>query len=153
MISVALSISSLVIRPRFFFNRTPSVPRGIYQLKRLSSWQKGMMVLFRLPARLDAFAKETKWLRPGGLLIKQVGALPGDWVCVDEGLFVNGEYLGEVRERTQEGNLLPRVEGCFFVPAGSFLPVGEGLSFDGRYFGLVGMGDVLGEGVLVVGWS
>ncbi|HQH26153.1 MAG TPA: S26 family signal peptidase [Oligoflexia bacterium] len=143
------SVISRVWGPFLYLNTTPSVPEGVYYVTRVLVWQKGTVVLFRLPEELDGFARGSSWLKPGGVLIKRVGALPGDEVCVADEIFINDVSAGEVSKTDRDGRELPRISGCFGIPEGYFLPIGDGSprSFDGRYFGAVKMADAVGEGV------
>ena len=148
------ALASLFFRakePIFYFNTTPSIPKGLYYVEKARALTRGEVVLFRLPAALDDFASSTAWLKPGGMLIKRVGAVAGDEVCVDREVFINGKRVGEVAATDGEGHELRRPSRCFYVPVGHFLPLGDsGRSFDGRYFGVVDVKTVIGIGSLVV---
>ena len=117
---------SEITGPLIYYNSTPSMPLGLYFVRRpVTALKKGMVVLFRLPDGLNSFAAGTSWLKPGEVLIKYVGALPGDLVCVGEELSIDGEAFGRISSDDGAGVALPRQRGCFVVPEGYFLPVGK----------------------------
>lgn len=136
----------------FVFNATPSMPEGIYYLRQVTKWQKDMAVIFRLPHHLDEFASHTSWLKPNGWLIKRVGALEGDRVCIENGVLrINDERIGKAHKTDREGLPLPQLSMCQQVPPGYFFPLGIGeQSFDGRYIGMIRQTDVRGEGILIL---
>lgn len=131
-------------------NLTPSVPMGLYVADHhVGTLTRGQIVAF-LPHNAAArYGVAQGWIKPGGSYIKRVGALAGDLVCVDAelsvttmeaGLVGTTKRIGPVAWVDRSGRPLPHaLQGCHRVPAGSFLPVGDGLpnSFDGRYFGFV----------------
>jgi conjugative transfer signal peptidase TraF len=131
-------------------NLTPSVPVGLYVADHhIGEVKRGQLVSF-LPHNVAArYGFQRGWIKPGGTYIKRVGAIAGDMVCVDKNLTVatnaSGrlgtlERIGPVAEVDRNGRPLPHeLEGCHRVPAGYFLPVGDGLpnSYDGRYYGFV----------------
>jgi signal peptidase I len=136
-------------------NLTPSVPTGLYLADHhVGTLTRGQIVAF-LPHNAAArYGVERGWIKPGGSYIKRVAALAGDLVCVDAALTVTTveegsagtvKRIGPVARVDRSGRPLPHeLQGCHRVPAGSFLPVGDGLpnSFDGRYFGFVSVSAV-----------
>jgi signal peptidase I len=131
-------------------NLTPSIPMGLYVADHhVRTLTRGQIVAF-LPHNAAArYGVQQGWIKPGGTYIKRVAALAGDLVCVgaeltvttmQEGSVGTTKRIGPVALVDRSGRTLPHeLRGCQRVPAGSFLPVGDGLpnSFDGRYFGFV----------------
>ena len=131
-------------------NLTPSVPVGLYVANHhTGAITRGLIVSFGPQNSAARYGFERGWIKPGGTYIKRVGAIAGDMVCVDNALTVATnvagklgalERIGPVAEVDRNGRPLPHeLEGCHRVPAGYFLPVGDGLpnSYDGRYYGFV----------------
>jgi conjugative transfer signal peptidase TraF len=136
--------------PPLLINETPSEPRGIYRLvpHAPGDYQRGMYVIFPVPAELRAVVYGRGWLREGIPLLKELLGMPGDRVCISrEALRINERYIGPVFERDSHGMVLPQHPGCFVIPEGHFLPASQHLanSFDGRYFGAIPMRDLTGE--------
>ncbi len=96
----------------------------------------------------SALVAERRWLPAGVSLLKRVGAVAGDMVCVDAVLQIRGELVGPILAEDAQGRPLPLARrGCFTIAPGFFFPVSRStpLSFDGRYFGAVPVRDVIAE--------
>lgn len=123
-----------------FYNDSPSAPRGFY-LKQLfpGPVSKGQYVIIPVPEVVQAYVYGRGWSQPGTPLLKKVGAMPGDTVSIrEEGLYINGEYIGPVLTEDRQGQPLPRLRDTFIIPEGFFFPISSyERSFDGRYFGMV----------------
>lgn len=133
-------------------NTTASEPRGIYRVARRPAYTRGMLVVLPVPASVASLVIDRGWLARGVPLIKGVGAVAGDHVCVtDEVVTVNGDIVGPVYTRDSDGRPLPVVRGCERVPAGEFWPLSAYAlkSFDGRYMGAQPVSSILGEAVPV----
>jgi conjugative transfer signal peptidase TraF len=131
-------------------NLTPSVPVGLYIANHyIGAIKRGQIVSFGPHNAAALYGFQRGWIKPGGTYIKRVGAIVGDLVCVDNELTITTnesgklgtlKRIGLVAEVDRNGRPLPHeLEGCHRVPAGYFLPVGDGLpnSYDGRYYGFV----------------
>ena len=144
---VAQCFASL-LRPQLILNYTASMPIGIYKIVPVRTWRHGMVVVMN-PSRPDRkLLSERGWLMKQGLLIKPVGALPGDEVCINnETVTVNGIERGSVFAKDTQGRPLPVLRGCFAIASGHLFPLSthSAHSFDGRYFGSMAMAQVLGE--------
>lgn len=123
-----------------YLNVTSSAPKGLYLIAETTVLSRGQFVIIPLPAEAADFVRTRKW-HPAEQtpLLKRVGALPGDEVRIqEEGLFINGSYIGPVATADSEGLPLPRLRGTFVIQPGQFLPLSPyDKSFDGRYFGPV----------------
>lgn len=122
-----------------YYNDSPSEPKGFYLIQKNQPLTIGSYVILAVPEPVQELVYGRGWLRPGALLLKQVGALPGDRVTItDEGIYLNDRYFGPVYATDQRGLPVPQQRGSFIVPEGYFLPLTSyQRSFDGRYFGLV----------------
>jgi conjugative transfer signal peptidase TraF len=151
----ALGIASVVLTWRFWgpdivVNPTRSEPMGFYRIVShdAQDYRRGMAVVFPVPESFRALVYGRQWLRQGVPFLKTIAALPGDQVCVDDKHFeVNGSPVGPVYSVDRIGAALPRIRGCFVVPAGYFFPAStySPRSFDGRYMGAQPLAEVLGE--------
>jgi conjugative transfer signal peptidase TraF len=151
----ALCIASVVLTWRYWgpdiiVNPTRSEPMGFYRilLHEVRDYRRGMAVVFPVPAAYRALVYGHEWLRQGVPLLKTIAALAGDHVCVDEAHFeVNGRPLGPVYSADSTGTALPKIRGCFVVPAAYFFPAStySPRSFDGRYIGAQPLAVVVGE--------
>ncbi|HQU17108.1 MAG TPA: S26 family signal peptidase [Gammaproteobacteria bacterium] len=134
--------------PDLTFNYTESEPIGFYLLRPLRHPKRGMIVELAVPARVRYLVYGRRWLQYGWPMLKGIGALPGDRYCVtDHAVFINGKRRGPISTVDTQGLPLPKLRGCFTVPAGQFLPFSDHSpkSFDGRYFGTVGLSQVRDE--------
>ena len=128
---------------RLVYNGTDSEPHGWYLTKPVRQpLARGDLVLFPVPAYVARLVVERRWLPPHVPLLKQVGAVAGDRVCVDTVLRIRGEVVGPVLSQDTAGRPLPVARsGCFTVSPGFVFPVSTSLgnSFDARYFGEVSL--------------
>ena len=127
MLSLALagvllgSVRALCASPHYLINLSPSEPMGIYRVRRTPSspYARGAIVVLPVPAALRRLVAERGYLAPGAPLIKGIGALPGDTVCIDDSAAsVNGRVVGPVARWDSKGRGLPSLRGCQIVPAG-----------------------------------
>lgn len=131
--------SSLVL-----FNRTPSLPTGVY-LYCGNHPRRGDVVAFALPPSAWPYAHlrgEPTDVR----LLKHVLAAGGDFVSTLDGeLRVNGVPVGSIASVDSAGRPLPRWPAARLL-SGDELLVGSthARSFDSRYFGPIHVSDVLG---------
>jgi conjugative transfer signal peptidase TraF len=133
-------------------NTTASEPYGLYRIRPRLEYGRGTLVLFPVPASVASLVSERGWLARGLPLLKGVGAIPGDRVCVsDNSVSVNGERVGPVFGRDSAGRPLPVIRGCETVAAGRFWPLSRytAKSFDGRYMGAQPLAAIVGEAVPV----
>jgi conjugative transfer signal peptidase TraF len=132
----------------FWLNLTESEPVGLYRLGQFDRPIKaGDMVIMAIPGQFEPYVYGRNWLPVGWLLLKHVGAVPGDTVCFrDSSFLINGVPIGPVYRVDSEGLPLPRLEGCRQVPDGHFFPIATGVktSFDGRYMGPVSISVIQG---------
>lgn len=141
--------------PRLVYNPSVSVPVGWYLVDpwpegaraKPSALQVGSIVLVRLPANASALAAQRSYLPLNVPLLKRVGALPPQQVCVfGEVLHVDGLPVATVLAADRLGRPLPRWQPCRRLATGEvlLLSVTHPASFDSRYFGPVHNADVIG---------
>ncbi len=136
--------------PPLLINTTASQPVGVYWVKHRTSgeYTRGMRVAFPVPHAFQALVVERGWLAPGVPLIKHIGAVAGDRVCIQPGrAVINAADVGPVYTHDSEGRPLPLLRGCLTVPPGYFLPLSSYIpnSFDGRYMGVQPLSSIVGE--------
>lgn len=153
-----LSLQLATLRPpRYYLNLSPSVPLGLYKLIPLKGQLRvGELVIFEVPKPARPYVHGRGWLPEGWLLMKKVGALPGDKVTITNDLLkINGLDVGPIYELDSEGKPLPQIRDDFHVPARHFLPVATGIqnSFDGRYFGPVPVSLIKGKAVAIIAFK
>ncbi len=124
---------------RLVYNATESEPRGWYlTTPARPPLTRGQLAVFPVPPRVAGLVVGRGWLPPGVPLLKRVGAIAGDTVCVDTVLRIRGEVVGPALSQDAAGRPLPVPRrGCFTVAPGFFFPVSRSSSssFDARYFG------------------
>jgi conjugative transfer signal peptidase TraF len=135
------------VASHLIWNRTPSMPLGLYALTPGAHVRRGGLVALRVPERVRSLVHDRDYLPDGSLLIKPVAAVAGDEVCVRAGvLLIDGRRFGRVLARDAEGRELPTYEGCGLVPDGKvFLASAHPRSFDSRSFGVVDVGALKGS--------
>jgi conjugative transfer signal peptidase TraF len=121
------------------WNLTPSVPRGVYLVRRGTPPARGALVTFRPSGGAAAMIDARHYLPPGVSLLKHVLALPGDRVCIDRRSYlVNGRPVGNLAPADTFGRHLDPFLYCGLVSNGLvFVGTSAPLSFDSRYFGPV----------------
>ena len=147
---VAVRVIYPRVGPPLIINYTPSEPRGLYWIEpRLSTrYQRGQMVIFPVPMPFKKLVYGRQWLAEGLPLMKSIGALEGDEVCItDQRATINQRVMGNVWTVDSEGRAMPALRGCFTVPAGAFFPLSTSIekSFDGRYIGFQPLTSIAGE--------
>ena len=127
------------------WNWTPSLPLGLYWLSRGTPASPGRLVAFPVPSSVRDLVRERHYLPRGAFLVKPVVAIPGDRVCSDGILTVNGQPLGRVPTEDSAGRALPHYEGCGPLGDGQlFVASHYNKSFDSRTFGPVLARDIRG---------
>ena len=133
-------------------NTTRSEPYGLYRLQLHRFYSRGTLVVFPVPAAFESLVTERGWLGKGVPLLKAIGAVSGDRVCVfDDVVTVNGMTIGPVFRQDSNGRPLPSIRGCEVVAEGHFWPLSGYTpnSFDGRYMGAQPLSAILGEAIPV----
>lgn len=133
------------------YNPSGSVPVGWYRIESAGSqsrpWSVGNIVLLRLPADVAAFAARRGYLPSHIPLLKQVGAVAPQHVCVvDDQVRIDGVPVAAVLSADRMGRSLsawapcrPLIDGELFL-----LSTTHPASFDSRYFGPIPTSAVIG---------
>jgi conjugative transfer signal peptidase TraF len=134
--------------PILLWNGSRSVPVGLYALTPVGDLQRGALVAVRPPAALDRWLVESGYLGPETPLLKRIAGLPGAEVCRHgRTITVDGAAIAEARERDRRGRRLPGWQGCRRLEDAEvfLLNAEEPESLDGRYFGPLGIGTIIGR--------
>ena len=135
---------------RIVFNPSASVARGWYRVDAVSdaaALHAGSIVLARLPAGVAAFAAQRGYLPEGVPILKRIGAVAPQAVCVfDRLVWIDGVPVAAVLAHDGARRPLHPWAQCRALMAGElfFLSDKHAASFDSRYFGPVRASAVLG---------
>jgi len=141
------------------YNPSDSVPRGWYRISRmesLASLHVGSIVLARLPAGVAAFAAQRGYLPSGVPILKRIGALAPQSVCVREQVVrIDGVVVANARTHDGAHRPLQAWSQCRPLAVGELFLLGDTnpASFDSRYFGPISASAVLGVARPLWTWS
>lgn len=128
------------------WNATASVPTGLYLLRGKASIHVGERVAIGPPPELRRLLAERGYLPVGVPLIKRVAAVSGQRVCrFAQRISIDGKLVGVARRFDRRGRPLPAWCGCRQIKHGELFVMNPAApdSFDGRYFGVLAMHDVI----------
>src|ERR1700681_3642877 len=146
---VAITIGPKPV-PRFVWNASESVPRGLYHVQPARRLIVTDLVVAFPPEPLATFLAEGGYLPRGAPLIKRIAALPEQIVCrKDLTITVDGTEMGVAREHDRRGRLLSAWQGCRALRPGEVFLINwdEPASLDSRYFGPLPVTVVVGRAV------
>ncbi|KAB7766069.1 peptidase [Xanthomonas sp. LMG 12462] len=141
--------------PRLIYNPSDSVPVGWYRVDPVASaasrsperMRVGSTVLVRLPAGVAALASQRGYLPAHIPLLKRVGAVEPQHVCIVGGhVLVDGVAVASTLPADRMGRPLLSWPECRQLERGELflLSVTNPASFDSRYFGPVSASAVVG---------
>ena len=145
--TLAMPVSRFAI-----WNRTASVPTGLYLIRGAASLHVGERVAIDPPPDLRRLLAERHYLPDGIPLLKRIAAVRGQRVCrFAHSVTIDGEFVGVARARDRLGRPLPTWFGCHKLRSGELFLMNPAApdSFDGRYFGMLRMARVIGRAVPV----
>jgi len=149
-----IGASHLQERPWIIWNRTESVPAGLYLLTAEPPLSRGDLVAYLPEADERAWLEGRAYTGRGWPLIKRIAALEGDQVCrTGQIILINETPTALALAEDAAGRSLPAWEGCRLLrPGDIFLLADHPRSVDGRYFGVQENGRILGKVRLVWRW-
>ena len=150
LFAAGIAIAALFMpeKPRLSWNASASAPVGLYLASCARNLTRGDLVLAEPPEQVRPFAATRGYLPLHVLLVKRIAALSGDRVCALENrVIIDGRVVALRREWDGRHRVLPRWQGCRTLGGNDvFLLMADvPASFDGRYFGAVSRGAVLGK--------
>ena len=157
-IGLAALLMPLVIpnRVQLVYNPSDSVPRGWYRIAPADSLQVGSIVLARLPAPAAVLAAQRDYLPAGIPLLKRIGAVAPQRVCVD-GTSVRIDEVSVAAVMRADGRDRPLLawQQCRHLTRGELflLSSTNPASFDSRYFGPIPASEVIGSAQSLWTWS
>lgn len=141
------------------YNPTDSVPRGWYRVSSIAnaaSLHVGSIVLARLPADVAAFAGQRGYLPSGVPILKRIGAVAPQSVCVrEQAVHVDGTMVATARTHDGERQPMQAWQQCRQLATGELFLLSDTnpASFDSRYFGPIAASAVLGIARPLWTWS
>ena len=133
--------------PRLVYNPSDSVPIGWYRIGSSDALHVGAIVLTSLPPDAAALAAQRRYLPAHVPLLKRVGAVAPQHVCVFDALvWIDGVSVAAVRPADRLGRPLPSWPQCRQLRPGELFLLSNTnpASFDSRYFGPVSASAVIG---------
>ncbi|WP_096663469.1 S26 family signal peptidase [Polaromonas sp. AET17H-212] len=138
------------------YNPSDSVPRGWYRIESADSLQVGNIVLARLPVQAATLAAQRDYLPAGIPLLKRVGAVAPQRVCMDgASVRIDDVAVASVLPVDGRGRPLSAWPQCRRLARGELflLSSTNPVSFDSRYFGPIRASDVIGNAQPIWTWS
>ncbi len=145
-LGASLGLLSLLPRtPAFVWNFTESIPTGLYRIWDTEPVKGDIVALDPAGVTGDMLAAHGV-LPVGKVLLKRLSAAQGDCVCRSgASITINGAEAARARLTTRDGHPLPAWSGCHVLSADEiFVLAPHPLSFDGRYFGPIDEGQIVG---------
>ena len=130
------------------WNATASVPIGLYAIRGRASLHVGERVAILPPPELRRLLAERHYLPASVPLLKRIAAVRGQRVCrFGHGVTIDGDFAGLARARDHLGRPLPAWFGCRMLRTGELFVMNPAApdSFDGRYFGMLRVANVIGR--------
>lgn len=144
----ALSTLAMPVSRYAVWNTTASVPTGLYAIRGKASLDVGERVAIDPPPQMRRLLATRGYLPTGVPLIKRIAAVSGQRVCrFGHGVTIDGDFAGAARARDRLGRPLPAWFGCRKLRSGELFVMNPAApdSFDGRYFGPLKLGTVIGR--------
>ncbi len=132
---------------RIVYNPSDSVPVGWYRIEPAHALHVGSIVLTTLPADAAALAAQRGYLPSHIPLLKRVGAIAPQHVCIVNGIVrIDSVPVAAVRRADGWGRPLPSWPQCRPLAEGELflLSSTNPASFDSRYFGPIRADAVIG---------
>ena len=150
-IGIGMIVSTIAAKPvpRLLWNASASAPIGLYLVLPGAPLEIGDMVIAEPPAAIKLLAASRHYLPSSVPLVKRVAALAGARVCArGASILIDGRLGAKRLAADPHGRVLPWWQGCRQLQPGEALLLNAPAnSFDGRYFGPVGAGAIVGKAV------
>lgn len=129
------------------YNPTDSVARGWYRIGPSDALHVGSIVLVRLPAGVATFAAQRGYLPKGVPILKRIGAVAPQSVCVRERIVsIDSADVATMLAHDSRHRPLQPWGQCRVLEDGELFLLSDvhPASFDSRYFGPINASAVLG---------
>lgn len=148
-----LGAAALPMRPHIIWNRTASVPAGLYQVYDAGPAVRGGLVAYQPGMREARWLEARGFAGPGWPLIKRAAALEGDKVCREGDIVsINAAPVALALSSDSAGRAMPRWSGCRVLKKNDVLLLADHpRSVDGRYFGVQDQRRIIGSARML--WS
>lgn len=151
--AVTVGASAFVDPPiALIWNASASAPIGLYSVQPADNLGVTDLVAVAAPPLIAEFMADRGYLPMGVPMMKRVLALPGEIVC-RHGLDIvaYGSTIGHARERDNAGRKMPVWQGCRRIGTDELFLMNFDVpdSVDGRYFGPLPRGFVIGRALPV----
>jgi conjugative transfer signal peptidase TraF len=147
----ALAASSVLRTSSWLvYNVSDSAPRGWYVVLPATHYRPDDFVLARLPEHVRVIANERGYLPASVPLLKRVGAVAGQQICVRRGIvYIDGAPLATTLEHDGMHRSLPAWSRCRVLLDNELflLNPARADSFDSRYFGPLDASFIRGRAV------
>ena len=133
--------------PRLVYNPSDSVAVGWYRIGPTDALRVDAIVLTTLPPDAAALAAQRRYLPARVPLLKRVGAIAPQHVCIFDALvWIDGVPVAAVLPADRLGRPLPSWPHCRRLESGELFLLSNTnpASFDSRYFGPVSAAAVIG---------
>lgn len=140
---------------RVIYNPSTSVPIGWYFIHPANTLHPLDIVLASPPEAAAVLADDRHYLPRGVPLLKEIGAVDGQFVCVRDGnVSIDGVPVAQTRQRDGAGRELTSWNECRALADGELFLLGHhsDVSFDSRYFGPIARDAVLGKATPLWTW-
>ncbi|MBD9394165.1 S26 family signal peptidase [Acidovorax sp. ACV01] len=153
LVCMAISLAALgapavvQMQARLVYNPTDSVARGWYLIGPPVALHVGSIVLVRLSPVVAAFAAQRGYLPKGLPILKRIGAVAPQSVCVrEQTVRIDGVAVATTLAHDGKHRTLRPWAQCRVLTQGELFLLSDAhpASFDSRYFGLIDTSAVLG---------
>lgn len=145
------AVSFLPLSSIFIWNRTESVPTGLYFVWTRPAYPVGTVVAYLPTSDESNLLEARRYTGRAWPLIKRVAATSGETVCrYGQDVYINNQWAGAALGSDAHGRPLPVWQGCRELgPQDVFLLGDDPRSADGRYFGVQSAGRIIGKAAQV----
>ena len=140
---------------RLIYNPSASAPVGWYFIRSATALRPHDIVLASPPESAAALADDRHYLLRGVPLLKEIGAVDRQFVCVRGGtVLIDGVPAARTRQRDGAGRQLVSWNECRVLADGELFLLGHhsDASFDSRYFGPIRRDSVIGQAIPLWTW-
>lgn len=140
---------------KLVFNASASEPRGWYWIARSERPKRGEIVLAHLPEPAARLADQRGYLPRGVPILKRVGAIGRQRICVKfDQVWIDERPVARALARDGAGRPLINWNDCRLLSQNELFLLNPSVaaSFDSRYFGPIGIADVIGRAEPILTW-